>query len=111
MYTSYICILYGVDARILNRVELCPHTIIYLASSYCYRCVLILYYIIYRYDARILNLVELEVGLESNHSNHKVRVQYQNCNPGIAEDLPVRHVRRRSEAFRAGQVPQVGKMV
>ena len=43
---SHTYVYYIGDARILNLVELCPHTIISLASSYCYICVLILYYII-----------------------------------------------------------------
>ena len=64
------------------------------------------------YDAEVLDLIEESpadgVVLAKKH---KVRVQYQNCNQVVAEELPFKHIRRRSEAFRAEQVPIVGSTV
>ena len=63
------------------------------------------------YDAKVLELMEER----SEHlpPTYRVRVEFQNfnCNQVITEDRPFKHIRRRSEAFRVGQLPQVGTTV
>jgi hypothetical protein len=62
------------------------------------------------YDAKVLGLLEARPGQDGN-SKHRVRVEYQNCNQVVAEVVPWQHIRRRSQAFRIGQVPECGSMV
>ena len=62
------------------------------------------------YDAKLLGLLEARPGQDGN-SKHRVRVEYQNCNQVVAEVVPWQHIRRRSQAFRIGQVPECGSMV
>ena len=63
------------------------------------------------YDAKVLSLLEVCSADESLAVEYRARVQYQNCNQVISEELPFQHIRRRSEAFSGGQVPQVGTIV
>ena len=62
------------------------------------------------YDAKVLGLLEARGGGKEGNK-HRVRVEYQNCNQVVEEVVPWQHIRRRSQAFRVGQVPQCGSMV
>ena len=61
------------------------------------------------YDAKVLGIVEER--MDDSPARYTVRVEFQNCNQVITEELPLKHIRRRSETFRAGQFPQVGTTV